>query len=247
MAWYEEAFDALYPVLYPHRDRAEAELAVLAFADLLAGRARVLDLGCGAGRYLSALVAHDVAAFGLDLSEFLLHEAAVREGMRGRLVRADMRRLPFVSGSLDAVINMFTSFGYFAGDVDNVVVIQEVSRVLAPRGVFVIDFLNAHKVRENPGGHTKRERSGYVLDEDRYLDDGDRYLVKRVLAVPTDSAASEVAYEERVRMYTDDELADMIRGAGMRIVGQFGDYSRGAFDSAASDRLIFACEKPETQ
>lgn len=245
MAWYENAFDELYPVLYPHRDDAEAERAVGALSDLLGDRRHVLDLACGSGRYLTALSGRGIRAWGLDLSEFLLTEAVEREGLKGRLVRGDMRRLPFGNGTVDAVINMFTSFGYFAGDVENVVVIQEVARILTPGGIFVLDFLNAHRVREETGGHTTRHRAGYTIEENRFLDDNERYLVKRVRATPDDPEAEGMSYDERVRIYTAEELTTMIRGAGLRIVGQFGDYDRGEFNRAMSDRVIFAAEKPE--
>ena len=92
--WYEVAFDRIYPVLYRHRSDDEAELVLDSFADLLAGRARVLDLACGAGRYMSSADKRGMATWGVDLSEFLLSEAAAREGLAGRLVRGDMRRLP---------------------------------------------------------------------------------------------------------------------------------------------------------
>ncbi|MCK5405858.1 MAG: class I SAM-dependent methyltransferase, partial [Candidatus Krumholzibacteria bacterium] len=135
MEWYEIAFDRIYPVLYRHRDDDEAEMVLDAFGDLIAGRDPVLDLACGNGRYMVSADKRDLRTWGVDLSEFLLGEATNRNGLSGRLVCADMRRLPFGGGVFGVVLNMFTSFGYFVADMDNLLVLREVSRVLRTGGM----------------------------------------------------------------------------------------------------------------
>ena len=66
----------------------------------LSPRARVLDAGCGNGRYLSALRRRGIIATGCDLSLGMLRSA----GAHPRLVQADAGALPFVSGSFDVAI-----------------------------------------------------------------------------------------------------------------------------------------------
>ena len=60
---------------------------------------RVLDLGCGKGRFARALQARGAKVVGIDLSSAMLAEA----GGIGR-VRGSIRRLPFRSASFDAVL-----------------------------------------------------------------------------------------------------------------------------------------------
>ena len=240
--WYELAFDRLYPVLYGHRDQAEAGRVVENYRNLFAGDAPVLDLACGNGRYLEAFGEAGLDMRGVDLSGFLLREAATSRGLAGRVVRGDMRSLPFRTGVAGGAISMFTSFGYFDADADNEQVLQEVGRVLASGGVFLFDFANAGWILGNPPGDTVVERAGYQIDERRSLEDNGRFVVKRVVATPLDGT-DPVRYEERVRLYRPAELEAMLSGAGLRIKERYGDYDRAAFDPVGSQRFITVCEK----
>ena len=240
--WYEVAFDRLYPVLYGHRDRAEARRVAESFGGLFPGGAPVLDLACGNGRYLEAFGEAGVDMRGVDLSAFLLRDAVATRGLAGRVVRGDMRRLPFATGVAGGALSMFTSFGYFDTDADNRRVLEEVARVLAPGGVFLFDFANAGWIIANPPGDTDVERAGYRIEERRALEDAARFVVKRVAATPLDGGEA-VRYEERVRLYRPEELEAMLTGAGLSVTARFGDYERGGFDPSLSQRLILVCEK----
>ena len=107
--WFEESFGERYLRLYAHRDQVEASTALdtLFPEHSLAGRT-VLDLACGAGRYLKVLHERGAEVVGLDLSEVLLAEAR-RNGIEAPVVRGDMRYLPFSRGRFDLTVSMFTS------------------------------------------------------------------------------------------------------------------------------------------
>ena len=240
--WYEVAFDRLYPVLYGHRDESEARRVVASFGRLFDGRGVVLDLACGNGRYLAAFGEAGIDVRGVDLSAFLLREAVTGRGLGGRVVRGDMRRLPVRSGSAGGVISMFTSFGYFEQDMDDLLVLMEVARVLATGGIFLFDFVNAGWIMAHPPGDTEVERGGYRIGESRRLEDDARYIVKQVVATPVDGG-EPVRYEERVRLYRRPELSEMLASAGLSVAETFGDYDRAAFDAAESRRIILVCEK----
>ncbi|HEX6791240.1 MAG TPA: class I SAM-dependent methyltransferase, partial [Candidatus Krumholzibacteria bacterium] len=116
--WYRVAFGELYPLVYPHRDVAEAARVAARLAPVIRSARPALDVACGNGRYMLALERAGVDMVGVDLSEYLLGEA-VKNGQQGRVVCGDMRALPFVAGAFGSAINMFTSFGYFDDDADN--------------------------------------------------------------------------------------------------------------------------------
>ncbi|MCG8467493.1 MAG: methyltransferase domain-containing protein, partial [Gemmatimonadetes bacterium] len=132
--WFRDWFGDAYLELYPHRDEEEAAAGVELFRREtgLTGSERVLDLACGAGRHLERLRRSGLEATGLDLSAALLEEARVRPGVDGRLVRADMRALPFADGAFGGLVNFFTSFGYFMTPAEDAAVLDEVRRVLRP-------------------------------------------------------------------------------------------------------------------
>lgn len=242
--WFEIAFAELYPVLYPHRDDTEARTMVEAYADVLGGAGPVVDLACGDGRYANVLVGHGVSVFGIDLSEFLLSRAVDDRGLAGRLVRADMRRLPLCPGSAGAVINMFTSFGYFGDDAENRGVLEEVYAALRPGGVFILDFINAEWLLSHDLLDTIRHRDGYTIKEQRRLEGGSRYVVKNV-DVTRDDSDESVDYEERVRLFKPSELEDMLEAVGLRIRERAGAYDRSPYERSASERIILLADKPE--
>ncbi len=139
MAWYKEWFGEEYLGLYSHRDEQEAE-AHVDFVERVLGEPRpraVLDLACGAGRHTAALRRRGFRTLGVDLSLTLLSHAR-----RLPCVAGDMRCLPFRAGGFDWVLNFFTSFGYFESERENFQVLEEMVRVLAPRGRFLIDIMN---------------------------------------------------------------------------------------------------------
>ena len=117
--WFEDFFDEDYLRFAADRYPAEATAAEVEFlieALALGPGTRVLDLACGHGRHSVELARHGCAVTGVDLSEPSLALAAARAAEAGvdlRLERADMRRIAF-DAEFDAVINMFTAFGYFA-------------------------------------------------------------------------------------------------------------------------------------
>ncbi len=239
--WYRVAFGEVYPLVYGHRDDAEAARAAAAYAGRFRQATPVLDVACGAGRHAAAFAAAGLETLGLDLSEFLLVEAVERRGLSGRMVLGDMRRLPFCGGALGGVINMFTSFGYFDDEADDARAVAEVARVLRPGGRFLIDFINATTVGRVRAETTRRREGDVQIEERRERDDSGRHLCKHVRVLRPDG--EEVSYREQVRLYEPAELEALLASAGLRVVERFGDYDAGPFVAAASVRLILLAER----
>jgi SAM-dependent methyltransferase len=92
---------------------------------------RVLEGGCGLGQWVRFLGDQGYEAYGVDYSL-----VAIQEGLRRwpdmKLVRADMRRMPFEDGFFDGIV----SFGAIEHDIDGPdAVLREMRRVLRPGGV----------------------------------------------------------------------------------------------------------------
>lgn len=243
MEWYKVAFGDIYPLVYPHRDDEEALRVARSLAPLLGGRSPVVDVACGNGRYMSAFAQTGLDMYGVDLSLYLVSDAVASRALRGRVVLGDMRALPFGDGSAGAVINMFTSFGYFETDLDNVRVMHEVARIIEPEGVFLMDFLNADSLArelQDSKPSSRRER-GATIDERREIVDGGRVLVKHVRVEIEGREALE--YHERLRLYRHADLVAMAEAAGLVPRAVYGDYSLAAFDKANSPRVVLVCEK----
>jgi SAM-dependent methyltransferase len=237
--WFRDWFGEEYLALYPHRDEREAQQAVDLFRTVAPSlRGRVLDLACGAGRHLRGLRGAGLDAVGLDLSGVLLRSAR-RDGPVDPLVRADMRRLPLAGASFQGLTSFFTSFGYFADAADDRRVLDEMARVLVPGGAFMLDFLNASRVRRELVPEDCREVDGSFVSQVREIVDD--MVVKRIAIEPADGGAVR-QFEERVRMYSCQEMVSLLADAGLVTEDRFGDYGGRQFDPDAP-RLILAGRK----
>ncbi len=234
-AWYRRWFGEDYLDVYPHRDEAEAARAVELFLSEteLGPDDRVLDLACGAGRHLNLLREAGPAAAGLDLSLPLLRRARERDP-RASVVQGDMRTLPFADAAFKAVVQFFTSFGYFDSRAEDRRVLAEVRRVLRPGGSFLLDFLDAERVRDELVPEDERQRGGRTVRQRRWIEDG---TVMKRIEIERDGESSEV-YHERVRLYEPEELAAMLSGAGLAPRCRFGDYDGSGFRRGESPRLL---------
>jgi len=241
--WYERSFGRDYLLVYRHRDFQGATQEVHGMMEWLRlpASASILDLCCGMGRHALALAEAGYRVTGVDLSDVLLEEATAHD-TRGQVkfLRGDMRELP-VEGPYDAVVNLFTSFGYFADNADNARVFQEIHRVLKPQGRFIVDFLNPSYVREHLVPHSERLDGGMRIEERRRIENG---FVKKEIALTDASGGEPRHYEERVRLYELADFRQMMEEAGLVIDQVHGGYDGAAYDEGQSKRMIMVGHRP---
>jgi SAM-dependent methyltransferase len=234
MTWYQEWFGEEYLELYAHRDEEEARQQV-AFFHRVCGPAAasvngpVLDLACGMGRHVQELQLLGYHTVGCDLSYTLLR-TGIREYGPMAVARADMRHLPFGDGGFAALVNFFTSFGYFAEEEENVQVVREMARVLAPGAQFLFDYLNVDRELENLVQRETRETPSGTVRIERWFDRSDRSFNKRM-------TIGEKRYLERVRGYDLGEISAMFASCNLSIREAFGDFDGSTF-TRTSPRLI---------
>jgi SAM-dependent methyltransferase len=226
--WFEQWFGEEYHALYPHRDEEDARRAVALIRGVVTWgpQDRILDLACGPGRHAAELERLGGQVVGFDLSRAMLRRA--RERTRAALIRGDMRALPFRDGTFALAVNLFTSFGYFLDDGEHRLVVRQVAAALAPRGRFVLDYLNAEHVRRTlTAGEQELEpfgdggRHNEVRVTRRIGADG-RFVIKEI-----ELRDEGRRFQERVRLYDAEELAGLLTDAGLRITARFGDYDGG--------------------
>jgi SAM-dependent methyltransferase len=243
VAWYDQAFGPWYLKLYPHRDLDEARRMVENLSPWIPGGGRILDIGCGPGRHMIALAERGYRVVGLDRSAVLLEEAA--RSQAGRLIRGDMRQLPFEPGAFRAALSMFTTFGYFGSREAHRDLLSEIARVVETRGRLVLDYLNAPKVRESLVPESSRTVENHCITERRFFhnrEDGDQVVKELVIQGPD---GQEVArYREEVSLYDRNEVLELLSAGGWAEVESLGDY-RGGQWTPGSDRLIVIAEKEE--
>ncbi len=248
--WYAEFFGEDYLRLYrPYLtpQRTEAEVLGVARRLALPQGSRILDLCCGQGRHSIPLAVLGYRMTGLDINPLLLARAAAldRDVQAGvRWVRSDMRALPFPAGRIvgfDAVVNLFTAFGYLENEVEDRRVLREVSRVLAPGGLFLLDTVNREAlVRRFLPAEVERHEDGLLVLQEQELDLISSRMNVRITLIETDGRRKE--YRQSIRIYTLTELLSMLAGAGLRVEACYGDLD-GSLLTLESRRQIVLARK----
>jgi ubiquinone/menaquinone biosynthesis C-methylase UbiE len=241
--WHESFFgeDWLRIALSFPDERADQQTEFIVTALGLEPGARVLDLACGHGRHSARLARRGFAVTGLDNSAQSL-VLARESAPEAEFVEGDMRELPFEDGSFDAVINMFTAFGYFDHEEEDAWVLHEVARILRPTGAFLIDMIN-------PPGLFARYRDDHWerLDDDTLFLQQHEYDVLAGRAktywtlIFADGGRRELRHS--VRTYTAPELVRLSEAAGLQVVRSWGDFD-GSELTRESARLILRADKP---
>ena len=241
--WWETHFDAQYlleyePIFDPASDRREVSRLIELLA--LPVGARVLDVPCGQGRHAHLLAEAGLDVTGLDYSKDLLKVAKRRgTGDSLRYVRGDMRSMPDEwSGRFDAVANLFTSFGFFLDPSDDVRVIHELARVLAPGGVLVWhggsrDGLMARFLHRD-WWYTN---DGTFIGHEREFDPLSGILTVRATFRGPKHRGER---EHRIRVYTATRLAELCASAGLVVEEAFDGWSPRPLRPTSSEMLLVA-------
>jgi SAM-dependent methyltransferase len=216
--WWASYFDAQYlleyqPIFTLERDRRDVS-RVMEVLGLPAG-ARILDVPCGQGRHAHPLAEAGFDVTGLDYSADLLRHARARgTGAHLRYRRGDMRRLPREwTGRFDAVLNLFTSFGFFVHPADDARVIREFARVLKPGGALLWhggsrDGVVARFVSRD----WWTADDGTMIGHERSFDPLSGLLSVRTTVQGAGGAAER---EHQIRLYTATRLAELCLDAGL--------------------------------
>lgn len=238
--WFRDWFNSpYYHLLYKKRDVAEADHFITNLVKYLQlpKDAALWDLACGKGRHSIKLNSLGFKVVGTDLSEESILEATRFANEKLDFYVHDMRT-PFRINYFDAVLNMFTSIGYFNDQRDNYGVFQNVYNALKPNGSFVIDFFNSAKVKSCLVPNAKEERGEITFEIEKRLE-GNKILKN----IRFTDKGKEYNFEEKVIMYNLKDLTDYASKAGFTLKETFGSYDLEEFDEQNSDRLIAVFKK----
>jgi SAM-dependent methyltransferase len=146
-------------------ERSDADTEQVARLLTLSAASRVLDVPCGEGRIAGRLARRGCTVVALDINQRFL--ALARERYPDVVFELrDMRELDYES-EFDAVVNWFTSFGYFE-PATNDAVLAAFARALKPGGRLLLELHNpGHlaRVLELTGGSiaSLAERDGDLM------------------------------------------------------------------------------------
>lgn len=203
---------------------------------------RVLDLACGQARHAVLLAEQGIEMTGQDQSAEYLQDARAAAEQRGvdlPLVHSDMRAIPF-EGKFDAVISMFTSFGYFEAESDNRKVLTEINKALKPDGRVLIDLINREWVIANNEASERRENSdGTMVLERRELNlETSRNHVTFTFVDATGKRRESIGH--RIRLYTLTEIIQMLADAGLAHERTYGGFDSEPYTTSTRRMIVVA-------
>ena len=204
----------------------------------------ILDLCCGTGRHSIILYKKGLNIIGLDLSKNLL--AIAKRNMKQKrieipLVRADMRHFPFRNQVFDAVICMFTSFGYLPFESEDIKSFKEVRRTLRKNGKFLLDVANRNHVIKIFKEKEWAEYGPFYMLEKRSLDLQQSRLISQWTIIKKDTNKVR-SLKHNVRLYTFNKLKQMFNEAGLKFKEVYSGYDGKKF-SLDSPRMIISTER----
>lgn len=238
--WFADWFDSpYYHILYQKHDEADARAALdqLLHALHLKEGSRVLDLACGKGRHARYLADQGFDVTGLDISNQSIAFARQFEHDRLHFYQHDMR-LPFRINYYDAVVNFFTSFGYFETDRDHLKSLQNIAKGLKPGGLFLLDYFNSVLVRRQLVPEEHKMIDGLDFKVSKWVDDQRVYK-----QVDVQQGGKQFCFQERVRLFELNDCLQLLEKAGLELVQTYGNYQLEPFEVDRSPRLILIARK----
>jgi SAM-dependent methyltransferase len=245
MAWYEAFFSEDY--LRFHllggewvEARTPAQCDFLVEVLELQPSARVLDLCCGQGRISVELARRGFAVTGLDLSEYLLglaRERAEQAGVTVEWVHGDMRELPW-QDEFDAVVSVFTSFGYLETDEEDEKVLCAARDSLKPRGRLLLDLHNREQsaLRFQPRNWAEHE-GHIVLDDLTWEEKRGRITLARTIIAP-DGSRRQTGFT--LRIYAPSEMMRMLERAGLEWERTCGGWEASQYTALSRGMMVLA-------
>lgn len=233
--WFTSWFDTpYYHILYKDRDDTDARIFMQNITSFLKLplQSHILDLACGKGRHSVFLNSLGYRVTGADLSKNNIEHANKFSNARLDFIQHDMR--DSYRNRYDAIFNLFTSFGYFKDDSEDIRVLKNIKKGLKNNGIAVIDFLNVTSVQNNLVSKEIKSIEGIDFHIHRKIKSG--FIIKEISFDIDDMHHS---YFERVKYLDLEKFTHYFKEAGLIINHIFGDYNLSSFKENSSDRLIF--------
>jgi SAM-dependent methyltransferase len=236
--WFTDWFNTpYYHILYKNRNDADAQLFMRNITALLAlpKTTHILDLPCGKGRHSVFLNSLGYKVTGGDLAENSIKIAKQFENDSLKFEVHDMRKV--INNQYDAIFNLFTSFGYFKDDKEDILILQNIKDGLKNGGYFVFDFLNADKVKLNLVKEEVKIVDHITFNIKREITNG--FIIKNISFFADNEQHS---YTERVKYLDLEKMELFFKEVGFTVTNVFGNYRLENYNAQTSDRLILVAK-----
>ncbi len=218
----------------------------------LAAGSRILDLACGTGRHTVELAKRGYKVTGLDYSAGFItkaKKAAKLASVEATFLQGDMRSMNY-KNKFDAIVNLFTSFGYFASDLDHGLVLKNIARALKNKGLFLIDLNNATRLLTYLTSFEQKVGQGPIkLSRTVTLSNGlevttlqqlDVSLMRWKMVRSWQENGEKRSYNTSVRLFTLPEMKHLMAENDLSIEHVWGDFDSTAYNVDSKRMIILA-------
>jgi len=213
----------------------------------------VLELGCGTGRISIPLAKAGVSLVGIDRSDAMLARARqrIRRGRltpRARLLRGDIRSLPFRASTFPLVMAPYGVLQSLLRERDLAATLEAVARVLKPKATFGIELVadlpswDEYSKRVSLTGWRGGRKGAHVTlvetvrqDRARRLTIFDQQFIER-----RGRERLTHAFSLTFRTLSVPQMARRLERTGFEISALLGDYRGGPWDPRADVWMILA-------
>ncbi|MDH5619254.1 MAG: methyltransferase domain-containing protein, partial [Gammaproteobacteria bacterium] len=182
----------------------------------------MLDLCCGQGRHVLDLARRGYTNLcGADRSHYLISRAkrlARDRDLDVTFREGDARRLRFPDDRFEFVYLAGNSFGYFESAEDDIAVLAEIRRILAPRGQLLIDFTDGDYLRSNFDARSWEwiDKNYFVCRERALSRDESRLVSREVITHAKKGVIADQFYAER--LYNAEQLRTLLQDNGFDVL-----------------------------
>lgn len=218
--WWKTLFDDVYLitdaeiVCNPPLTRREIDIVERTLS--LQPTDRIVDLCGGQGRHALELARRGYTqVVVVDYSPFLLHcgnQEVATTDLAVAFCQGDARDTPLRNGSVDVVLLMANSFGYFVDPVDDLRVLNEVARILAPGGQFLLDLTDYDYTLRHFLPESWHETAGDIVVCWKRELQTDVICVREMVLSKTKGLLRDRTYAER--FYHPERLSMLLKTAG---------------------------------
>ena len=212
----------------------------------------VLELGCGTGRVAIPVAKSGATVIGIDRSESMLARGRMRVrrarvSSRVKLIRGDIRHLPFPDKSFPLVM---APYGILQSLLDErllMATLKDVGRVLTRKGTFGLElvadlpawdeYANRITLRGARGPHGKPIQLIETVKQDRK-----KHITRFEQTFVEGRGASKTrkTFTLAFRNLTVPQMAQRLEAAGLEVSALLGDYQGGPWDLRADVWIILA-------
>jgi 2-polyprenyl-3-methyl-5-hydroxy-6-metoxy-1,4-benzoquinol methylase len=182
---------------------------------------KFLDCPSGPGRFAIPLAMSGVRVTGVDLIQSYLDDLQKRAGKRNlkiKTVCCDMRRINF-DNEFDAGANLWTSFGYFEKESDNLLVLKKAWQALKPGGKFMVHTINRDWIMADFTTHNWFPvNENLIIIQNTF--DYETSMLRSTWKFVNEGKIT--SHDLAIRIYTCHELRGLFERAGFTDIAGFG-------------------------